>query len=879
MKKVLAWAVVLALVLSSFTMAFADQAKTSKDFSDASSIQYTEAVDVMVATGVINGYPDGTFGPAKTVKRSEMAKMISVMLEGGEDIGDQYKGACPFADSKNHWAAGYIAYCSAEHIIDGRSADVFDPEAEVTGTEVAKMALTSLGYDSKIQGYTGENWAAAVLKDAKKNNLFEGLKDFTPGDPCSREAAAQILFNTLKATMVEYDNGTSVSVGDNVNVVVSSKIKDQTWPGTDLTANPKKYDKKDDNQNGTKQLYEEVFGGDLKNAPTTDNGDPAHKWTFGKDEVGVYPDTADYTFTAEDSMTFEKALKKYDSSLADKFFKSGKEEYKVSQVYYNGSNTLGEGALSQIKLGDSVELFDLGTKSTVGTKELADYRVVITHYEAAQITAVETELSKKELDAEHTAKLTLTAAGDSVDFYDDEIAGYDKSTYVKDAVIAVAANGSEIIDSYVLKEMANGEVSEFKGSASAPDSITIDGTAYTTTEDFVLLDNANIDVKKEYALYDYNGFAIASLKTADNSVTYYGVVTAVGGKAADDFGKPGDAKLMIVTAEGEETPFVVNADYAKESGYPYKSVTTAGSITPELVSYKLNDNNEITNIAKKDGGNLNGQNMKSGQILYGKEVSNDVVAFGKSGDDWVVYDVKALEAADAVNIAEFKNDGSKMAAILLTGNLEESTSTLGLVTKVEPITNGEGAAYKITAYVEGKEVTYTTKKANDDMNAFAAHFAQRDKQKEPATLAKFELDGDLVKAVSVAKCVGVNKAGEEFPKYDGTNKFDAVFYVGYNGTPGGEVATLSRLPIQSKDGTSLDVGATDYIDFQAVTGPVYYVNENGELEESSFSAIKKTTTVEGQVTSGVVLINTNEKASGWNIVIYGDSDSWKNLNL
>ncbi|MBQ1418935.1 MAG: S-layer homology domain-containing protein, partial [Firmicutes bacterium] len=175
MKKVLAWAVVLALVLSSFTMAFAGQTKTSKDFKDASQIQYTEAVDVMVATGVINGYPDGTFGPQKTVKRSEMAKMIAVMMNGGEDVGDQFKSACPFKDSQNHWAAGYIAYCASEHIIDGRSADVFDPEAEVTGTEVAKMALTSLGYDSKIQGYTGETWAAAVLKDAKKNNLFDGL--------------------------------------------------------------------------------------------------------------------------------------------------------------------------------------------------------------------------------------------------------------------------------------------------------------------------------------------------------------------------------------------------------------------------------------------------------------------------------------------------------------------------------------------------------------------------------------------------------------------------------------------------------------------------------------------------------------------------------
>ena len=40
MKKVLAWAVVLALVLSSFTMAFAGESKSAKDFSDYDYFYY-----------------------------------------------------------------------------------------------------------------------------------------------------------------------------------------------------------------------------------------------------------------------------------------------------------------------------------------------------------------------------------------------------------------------------------------------------------------------------------------------------------------------------------------------------------------------------------------------------------------------------------------------------------------------------------------------------------------------------------------------------------------------------------------------------------------------------------------------------------------------
>ena len=134
MKKVLSWVLVLALVLGSFSMAFAADTANSSSFKDVNSISNKEAVDVMVATGIINGYPDGNYYPDRTITRAEMAKMISIAVNGGDDIGDYYASSCKFADSKNHWAAGYIAYCANEGIVDGRSADVFDPDTTATGT-------------------------------------------------------------------------------------------------------------------------------------------------------------------------------------------------------------------------------------------------------------------------------------------------------------------------------------------------------------------------------------------------------------------------------------------------------------------------------------------------------------------------------------------------------------------------------------------------------------------------------------------------------------------------------------------------------------------------------------------------------------------------
>ena len=82
-RKVLALILVVATLFSFVAMV---SAKDADDYSDYDKVSYAEAVDVLSAIGILDGYPDGTFRPTNTIKRSEMAKMIAVLSNAGDDV-------------------------------------------------------------------------------------------------------------------------------------------------------------------------------------------------------------------------------------------------------------------------------------------------------------------------------------------------------------------------------------------------------------------------------------------------------------------------------------------------------------------------------------------------------------------------------------------------------------------------------------------------------------------------------------------------------------------------------------------------------------------------------------------------------------------------
>ena len=175
-------------------------------FTDQADIETAEAVDTLVALGVIDGYDDGSFQPDKTVTRAEMAKMIYIIRTGRSDASAYNDDATTFTDITDHWAEGFIKYCQSLGIISGKSATRFDPDATVTTQEAAKMLLVTLGYNAERAGLEGTGWGQKTTALADENGLLEDvLCGTTQGMP--RQYAAQLIYNAVFAPTVVYRDG------------------------------------------------------------------------------------------------------------------------------------------------------------------------------------------------------------------------------------------------------------------------------------------------------------------------------------------------------------------------------------------------------------------------------------------------------------------------------------------------------------------------------------------------------------------------------------------------------------------------------------------------------------------------------------------------
>ena len=54
---------------------------SAADFTDADKIAHDDAVNTLVALKIVDGKPDGSFDPEGDVTRSQMAKMIAVPVD------------------------------------------------------------------------------------------------------------------------------------------------------------------------------------------------------------------------------------------------------------------------------------------------------------------------------------------------------------------------------------------------------------------------------------------------------------------------------------------------------------------------------------------------------------------------------------------------------------------------------------------------------------------------------------------------------------------------------------------------------------------------------------------------------------------------------
>ncbi len=487
MKKFLS--LVLALVM---TMSLVTVSAGAKDFTDSSKINYPEAVDVMSAAKVIDGYADGTFNPSATLTRGAAAKIICNLILGPTTASALVADAAPYKDvPTNHTFAGYIAYCQKTGIISGYADGTFKPANTLTGYAFMKMLLGALGYNAETEGYTGPNWSINVAKRAINAGLNDGLKtSFNGVKAVTREEACLYAFNTLKATMVEYENDSSITV-NGVTFTNKSTAKEM--------ANTAKVETiKDDNK---MQFAEKYFDKLVKKDTTDDFGRPAVTWINNKTEVGTY---VDYTTLVSSYTAKVKGGEVYNDigSAAAKFdevtyYVDGKVQPAsvvtdlMSDVKKSNKDTFGasgKGVLTEVYVDTDEETIDVVIINTYIADVSADYN------------------DKKEY---LSVGVKNYGANAPTKVYLDDVAGIEK--YKEDDVILVQIADGVILNVIDPKTVEDAAISKF----ATDDYVVTGGNQYDFAEKINRYNNVLNEYNKEeledktYDIYvDQYGYAI-----------------------------------------------------------------------------------------------------------------------------------------------------------------------------------------------------------------------------------------------------------------------------------------------------------------------------------------------------------------------------------
>ena len=672
MKKFLS--LVLALVM---TMSLVTVSAGAKDYADADSITYVEAVDVLSALGVLEGDATG-FRPTDTLKRSEAAKIICALNLTPKTAAKLSADAAPFADvAKTLWAAGYIAEGVSSGIIAGVGNNCFAPDAELTGYAFLKMLLVSLGYDATVEGMTGANWSIAVAKLADDLELTKGNDEFVGSAAVTREEAALYALNTLKATTVSYANkGTQITVD---GVVIST--------GASAAQ-----------ENKTTYMAEKYKKLELDNEDYVSVGRPSNPWTYDNEEIGTYADAADYVLIAEEDTTLAELIE--DNDLDKKITTFDDED---------------------LNTGDVVELW-------VSKKAVTDQAIY--HYELVEVTDVEEIDEEDELAEDYGAAYlyTLETENDEilveeyVDALSESKSGYQAiGEFEEDDILIAAVNYKNQAVAFALAETVTGEM-----TARGTNYVKIDGTKYVTVTNL----GKGMNFDDTFTLYlDANGIALAkdTAEEADEDLEYVYVLKVSAQNEDEDLITSDEAaakvKVMYLDGEIEVLDYALDTDddYFKFCGekYTYDPDTTLASIFKSTVktgwyAYTLNDDGEIT----LKSANQDDESTVKTVSIYDEQREIASGIYASTSTVVTVLDSDGI-VKTYTSYKNFPKTKIEMSALVIFGtstsraaevyiydaDAEEDTETIDVALFVK--TGDETSdGVECTFYVEGEKVTY-----------------------------------------------------------------------------------------------------------------------------------------------------------------------------
>ncbi len=748
LKKILSLALALVMVMSLLTVAGA------REFNDAADIEHTEAVEVMSSLGVINGKGNNTFDPKGNVTRAEMAKMITLISLGNVEPNAFLGTTTNLTDINGHWAEAYIKYCYSQGIIAGRGNGIFDPNANVTATEAARMLLVAIGYNADVQVYTGASWAINVVRDATTSGFYDDVT-VTSTEILNRDKAAQMMYNALNAFVIvktseqsRVDGSIVDSYGKGTETLLNKAFKGQIYVGT-FTGNH--------NTDSSIPTGNIQVKGDLEKdyQGLGDQGETANfPYEFDISHIGeevkvIFKDGTSGTPEQPDRLDTIYGVYVTGSSnvvtatmdnVGDQ--KSNKKEIKVSGTTYKTAADVD--VIYNYDSGWSVGSYVSGSKDadngsntggsdgkgvnsalTTAIKDTKSNAIKLVFNGDSEVTAIYvTEYKLGKVTSVTSDKISISGVG-AFDIEDNDI----YSGVAKDDVVVYTRfySDDDLDDAYFtvqLAETVEGTLTAYDATDNTSDQkkASIDGTSYkifgkkleaNLTDDAITNLVSHNGVGKAVKAYMVNGM-IGALQAVEEGTRNYALVMGTNGNTTNTNNMT-EGKVRLLLTDGTKATYVID-----------EKSTVSQAAAGKLIRYsvKSNGNLDIVEVYNTAASVANGalvwnNDTKQVAVSAGVAASNSVlfVKTGVGADDWKVYnirDLKSITASGAKTVTYARNtSGQVVAAAVDLGSAPagDGSTRYGLVTAQNGITTIDDTNYSqytiwtgeesVTVYIEG----------------------------------------------------------------------------------------------------------------------------------------------------------------------------------
>ena len=172
-------------------------------------------VDWLIDKGLVKGDERGYRLEDSITRAEAAAMVVrSLNMENVAQSLQLVPGVFPDV-TNSHWANGYINYSYASGYINGYPNGTFGPSRNITYAEIIKIMVMVNGDLPETTGYEGQLWAMPYITKAVQTGITEGLQIDDYNQPATREAVFEMVYNYLiKKSEVGLENYKVIVLGN-----------------------------------------------------------------------------------------------------------------------------------------------------------------------------------------------------------------------------------------------------------------------------------------------------------------------------------------------------------------------------------------------------------------------------------------------------------------------------------------------------------------------------------------------------------------------------------------------------------------------------------------------------------------------------------------